>query len=97
MRSTLTFDRRRGEQRVKYDEATARLLALARTNEGTLTWSQVEDDATLASERDLVSAAAHALAGSTNVFSNDEDDGRAWFPYSSLTFSEPYGAARRAS
>ena len=35
-----------------------------------------------------MSAAAHKLAGSTNVFASQEDDDRDWFPYSELVFAE---------
>jgi len=74
---------------VTFDQATTRLVALARANGGTVTAQQVEGDEELASDRDLVSAAARALAGGTNVFAVEaEDNGREWFPYSALTFSE---------
>jgi hypothetical protein len=72
---------------VTYEQATARLVALARSSGGTVSAAQVEADDQLAAERELVSAAARALAGGTNVFSAQDDDGREWFPYSSLTFS----------
>ena len=71
-----------------YDQAVNRLIQLARSNGGVLTATQVEADEELDEDRDLVSAAARALAGGTNIFSSDEPDGRAWFPYSSLMFSE---------
>ena len=79
-----------------YDEATARIVDLARSNGGIVSAGQVEADEGLASERELVSAAARALAGGTNVFSAQEPDGREWFPYSSLTFSG-LGATRSRS
>jgi hypothetical protein len=72
-----------------FDQATTRLIALARANGGTVTARQVEADEELSSDRDLVCAAARALAGGTNVFAVDtEDNGHEWFPYSALTFSE---------
>jgi hypothetical protein len=77
---------------VTYEHAVNRLIELARSNGGVLTASQVEADWELDEDRDLVSAAARALAGGTNIFSSDEPDGRAWFPYSSLLFSELAGA-----
>jgi hypothetical protein len=77
-----------------FEEATARLVALARKNDGTVTAAEVEADPELASDRDLVSAAARALAGGTNVFSAEDDDPREWFPYSTLTFSELPGRRR---
>ncbi len=77
-----------------FEEATARLVALARKNDGTVTAAEVEADPELAADRDLVSAAARALAGGTNVFSAEDDDTREWFPYSTLTFSELPGRRR---
>ena len=71
-----------------YDQVISRLIHLARSHGGGLSSAQVEADKELDQHRDLVCAAARALAGSTNVFSEDEPDGRAWFPYSSLMFSE---------
>jgi hypothetical protein len=71
-----------------YEQAVAKLVAFARANGGTLTAAMVEEDDSLSDERALVSAAARALAGGTNVFSSEEPDGRKWFPYSTLTFSE---------
>jgi hypothetical protein len=79
---------------MSYDEVAARLVKLAKANGGTVTAAQVEADERLSRDRDLVSAAARALGSGTNVFSAEEDDGREWFPYSSLTFSELSG--RRA-
>ena len=73
---------------MNYDQAVTRLVQLARSNGGVVSAAQVEADHELDGDRDLVCAAARALAGSTNVFSSDEPDGRAWFPYSSLMFSE---------
>ena len=70
-----------------YEEAMARLAVLAKEHNGALTAAQVEADETLSSDHALVSAAARALAGSTNVFSYEEiDDGREWFPFSGLVF-----------
>jgi hypothetical protein len=63
-----------------FDHATARLLAIARNNDGFLSAEQVENDPEL-------SAAAHALAGSTNVFGRPQDE-TGWFPYAELRFSE---------
>ena len=71
-----------------FEEATSRIVALARDHDGTVTAADVERDDVLTTDRDVVNAAARALAGSTNVFSVDEPDERDWFPYSSLTFSE---------
>jgi hypothetical protein len=78
-----------------YEDAVSRLLELARENGGTVTAAQVEADAALSEDQPTVSAAARALGGSTNVFSADEPDGRAWFPFSSLLFSEVGVSARR--
>jgi hypothetical protein len=68
-----------------FDQATARLLQLAKQNGGKVTAAQVEADEPLSTDQNLTSAAARALAGSTNIFSFDEpDDDRAWFPFSGL-------------
>jgi hypothetical protein len=40
----------------------------------------------MASEKLIVSAAAHALAGSTNVFATSGAPG--WFPYQELRFTD---------
>jgi len=79
-----------------FEQAATRLVELAIANRGTVTARQVERDESLASERPLLSAAARALAGGTNVWSTTNDDDRAWFPYCSLTFSEIYGRGRSA-
>jgi len=76
---------------VNYEQALLRLIELARSNGGVVSSAQVEGDEELSGNRDLVCAAARALAGGTNVFSSDEPDQRAWFPYSSLMFSELAG------
>ena len=78
-----------------YEDAMSRLIELAKENGGTLTAAQVESDPVLAEDESTVSAAARALGGSTNVFSSDEADGRTWFPFSSLLFSEIEATARR--
>ena len=70
-----------------YEEAQARLVALARRNGGYLRSSDVEADPELAAERDVVSAAAHALAGSTNVFPTARESGD-WFPYAEIRFTD---------
>jgi hypothetical protein len=80
---------------LKYEEAMNRLVELARENEGTVTAAQVEADPDLAEDVPTVSAAARALGGSTNVFSSDDADGREWFPFSSLWFSEVGAASAR--
>jgi hypothetical protein len=71
---------------VTFDEAKSRLIDLARTNGGTLTAEMVERDRDFTDDAEIVSAAAHALAGSTNVFSSGRDTG--WFPYSEIRFSD---------
>jgi hypothetical protein len=74
---------------VTFDELTARLLLLAQQSGGTVTAAQVEGDERLSSDQMLTSAAARALAGSTNVFSfENEDDDRAWFPFSGLVVGQ---------
>lgn len=77
-----------GAQAVTYDEVTNRLLALAAQNGGKLTAAQVERDERLSLDPTLTTAAALALAGSTNIFSFDEPDERAWFPFSGLVVGQ---------
>jgi hypothetical protein len=72
------------KQPMSFEEVTARLLLLARRNAGRLTATQVEADERLASDQTLTSAAARALAASTNIFAFEEPDSRAWFPFSGL-------------
>ena len=72
-----------------FNEATARLLLLAKQNGGRVTAAQVEADERLSSDESLTSAAARALDGSTNIFSFEEaDDGRTWFPFSGLVVGQ---------
>jgi hypothetical protein len=71
---------------VTYDEATARVVAIAKQNGGVVTARDVEGDSDLAADQPTASAAGHALAGSTNVLASANDDG--WFPYAELRFTE---------
>jgi hypothetical protein len=91
MCSRLGSENRRGSEGVTwltYEDAVARLIELARENGGMVTAVQVEADPELTAHEEIASAAARALGGSTNVFSADEPDGRTWFPFSALIFSE---------
>lgn len=83
-----------GGSEMNFEQAAARLVAMARLNHGTVTAAQVEADELLAGDKQLVRAAARALAGGTNARSADTRDGRGWFPYSTLTFSDLYGRPR---
>lgn len=69
-----------------FEEATARLVELARSDQGVVTAETVEHDDQLATDKSIVSAAAHALAGSTNVFATSGGSG--WFPYEELRFTD---------
>ena len=69
-----------------FDQATTRLLDLARSGDGIVTAQTVESDSELAEQKLIVSAAAHALAGSTNVFATSGGSG--WFPYQELRFTD---------
>jgi hypothetical protein len=77
-----------GVHAATYDEVTARLLALAEQGGGTVTAAQVEADELLSRDQNLTSAAARALAGSTNIFSFEETDDRTWFPFSGLVIGQ---------
>jgi hypothetical protein len=71
---------------VTFDEATSRLVELARASGGTISNTMVEQDAELSANRAIVSAAAHALSGSTNVFTSPASGG--WFPYAEIRFTD---------
>lgn len=72
-----------------FDEAKSRLIDLARAGGGTVSADAVERDKDLGDERAIVSAAAHALAGSTNVFAASRNtDEVGWFPYSEIRISD---------
>jgi hypothetical protein len=71
-----------------FEEATERLVRLARDHGGVVTAAQVERDGELSAESELVSAAARALDGTTNVFGTQRapaDGG--WFPFEELRFT----------
>ena len=69
-----------------FDEAKNRLIDLAREHGGMLTAELVERDDDLNANQDIVAAAAHAIAASTNIFATGRDGG--WFPYSEIRFSD---------
>ncbi len=72
-----------------FEQAAVRLFELAKENGGTVTAAQVENDPALATAaREVVTAAAHMLAGGTNVFPLDASAPREWFPYAGLSFRE---------
>jgi hypothetical protein len=71
---------------VSFDEAKARLIAIARQNGGVVTSDAAERDEILSTDRSLTSAAAHALASATNVFGSPRDIG--WFPYAEIRFTD---------
>jgi hypothetical protein len=71
-----------------FDEASERLIRLAREHDGVLTAAQVEQDRDLSDDSGVASAAARALDGTTNVFGTpraSEDAG--WFPFEELRFT----------
>jgi hypothetical protein len=70
-----------------YDQISNRLLALARANGGVLTADQAERDPVLAlADQAVVTAAARALDGSTNIFGSPRT-GEGWFPFDELRFT----------
>ena len=74
-----------GSGLMTFDEATTRLLELARGEQGIITaQTSSKNDSELADEKLIVSAAAHALAGSTNVFATSGGSG--WFPVPGAAF-----------
>jgi hypothetical protein len=74
---------------VSVDEATRRLLKLARAGDGYVRASDVQANAWCDGHQDAVSAAAHALATDPAVIVGEEPDGRTWFPYGFMRFSTP--------
>ena len=58
---------------------------MAKSNDGLVEATKVEGDEELAADPQTVSAAAHALASSTNVFATAREDG--WFPYAEIRFT----------
>jgi hypothetical protein len=71
-----------------FDEASARLVRLARDHGGVVTAAQVERDLELSADSELVSAAARALDGTTNVFGTPRAPGEGgWFPFEELRFT----------
>jgi hypothetical protein len=71
-----------------FEEASERLVRLARDHGGVVTAAQVERDEELSADSKLVSAAARALDGTTNVFGTPRmpaDSG--WFPFEELRFT----------
>jgi hypothetical protein len=74
---------------VTFDEAVEQLVALARRSGGRITAMEVESDPTLASDREIVSAAARKLDGSTNIFGTPQPPSSGgWFPFAELHFTE---------
>ncbi len=71
------------------EQATRRLLELARAEGGYLAAAMVESDSSMSANQDVVSAAAHQLASDPAVIVGEKTDGRAWFPYSFMRFSAP--------
>ena len=71
------------------DEAKGRLRQLAAEADGHLAAAAVEDDAWCSRNQQLVCAAAHELATESFVSVDEENDRRAWFPYSFMIFSKP--------
>jgi hypothetical protein len=72
---------------MELETAAGRIADLAAENGGVVSAAVIEADPTLAEDRETTSAAAHMLAGGTNVFASVEEDGREWLPYSELAFT----------
>ena len=67
-----------------FEQTVDRLVTLAGEHAGTVTRAQIEADEQLSCDRALTSAAAHSLAGGTNVMATASEGG--WFPYEWLAF-----------
>jgi hypothetical protein len=70
---------------VTVQQALRRLVALLDENEGHLTATIIENDRDLTANREVVCAAARQLATEPEIRTDDEADGREWFPYSALS------------
>ena len=76
------------------EQATQRLLDLLARHDGYLSIEQIEDDETLAENRDVVSAAARALMTDPGIDGGEETHRHEhWFPYSFLMRSADGGSA----
>jgi len=71
--------------RLTFESTVVRLARLAASRGGTLAAADVEADEVLAGDRGTTTAAAHMLAGGTEVVAEPAERGR-WFPYARLTF-----------
>jgi hypothetical protein len=73
---------------MEFEQAVQQIIRLAVEHRGTVTAAQIESDDELEIGRETTSAAGHMLAGSTNVLTFGGSEGRDWFPYSGLLFTE---------
>jgi hypothetical protein len=71
------------------EQAKQRLLQLLEEKGGSLQAADVEEDAELSQNQEVVSAAAHELATESEIITGPETDGHDWFPFSFLTRVEP--------
>jgi hypothetical protein len=76
-------------QPLTFEASVLRLARLAARLGGTLTAEDVERDEVLARDHETTAAAAHLLAGGTNVVSTPPEEADSWFPYGELTFTRP--------
>jgi hypothetical protein len=70
-----------------FEASVDRITSLAASRGGTVSAADVESDELLARDPATTSAAAHLLAGGTDVRSQPADDSSEWFPYAQLTFA----------
>jgi hypothetical protein len=70
------------------EQARQRLLDLIDQHGGYVGAAIIEADRELAANREITSAAAHALATEPGIVTSEDADGRAWFPYSFLMRAE---------
>lgn len=67
------------------DEARRRLLALLKSGGGAVAAGEIEADPWFSANQEVTCAAAHQLATDPRVHVQEDDDGRAWFPFSSIS------------
>jgi hypothetical protein len=69
---------------VTVEQARQRLLELIDQHGAYVGAAMIEADRELAANREVVSAAAHALATEPGIITGEKTDSRDWFPYSFL-------------
>ncbi len=72
---------------MSFEQTRQQLIELARENGGVLTALAVEANRDLCEDPAATSAAAHAIAGSTNAFGEPRES-EGWFPYERIRLTD---------